>query len=115
MCIRDSNYTALKPSVDDPCGTNFFAAWESKLYVIVCGGIDHATTIKTVDAITLTLTLTLTLTPSLTLTLTLTLTRSTPSPSALASRSPSMSSSMPSTWCATSPPYVLCYGYTCYP
>ena len=28
------NYTALKPTVADPCGTNFFAAWESKLYVV---------------------------------------------------------------------------------
>ena len=47
------NYTALKPTVDDPCGTNFFAAWEQKLYVVVCGGLDHATSIKTVDAISL--------------------------------------------------------------
>ena len=47
------NFTAVKPTVDDPCGTNFFAAWESKLYVVVCGGVAHAVTVKTIDAIKL--------------------------------------------------------------
>jgi hypothetical protein len=47
------NFSAAKPTVDDPCGTNFFASWESKLYVVVCGGVSHAVTIKTIDAIKL--------------------------------------------------------------
>ena len=32
------NFTAIKPVMSDPCGSNMFAAWENKMYVLVCGG-----------------------------------------------------------------------------
>ena len=33
------NFSMVKPTIDDGCGANAFAAWENKLYVVVCGGI----------------------------------------------------------------------------
>ena len=32
------NFTAKKPQITDPCGSNMFAAWENKFYFLVCGG-----------------------------------------------------------------------------
>lgn len=29
------NFSMRKPKVDDPCGSNAFAQWESKIYVVV--------------------------------------------------------------------------------
>ena len=37
--LQNYNFSAVKPSVDDPCGTNYFAAWENKMYVVLCGGV----------------------------------------------------------------------------
>ena len=51
--LQGYNFSAVKPTVDDPCATNYFAQWENKIYVVLCGGIEHALQIKTVDAITL--------------------------------------------------------------
>ena len=51
--MQSYNFSARKPTVDDPCGTNYFAAWESKMYVVLCGGTAHAIDIKTVDLVTL--------------------------------------------------------------
>ena len=33
------NFSMRKPVVTDPCGSNAFAGWENKIYVVVCGGI----------------------------------------------------------------------------
>ena len=32
------NFSMRKPVLTDPCGSNAFAAWENKLWVLVCGG-----------------------------------------------------------------------------
>jgi hypothetical protein len=32
------NFSMRKPAVSDPCGSNAFAGWENKVYVVVCGG-----------------------------------------------------------------------------
>ena len=39
------NFSMRKPALADPCCSNAYAAWENKLYVTVCGGIDEAVTI----------------------------------------------------------------------
>ena len=44
-----------KPVASDPCGSNSYAAWESKLYVVVCGGIANAVKIITKPVIVLSL------------------------------------------------------------
>ena len=41
-----------KPTVDDECGANAYAAWENKIYVTVCGGTEGVRII-TVDSIEL--------------------------------------------------------------
>ena len=33
------NFSMRKPTIDDPCGSNAFAAWENKIYVVLCGGV----------------------------------------------------------------------------
>eukprot|EP00966_Prymnesium_polylepis_P242469 5606962-Prymnesium_polylepis.1 len=48
------NYSMRKPTVTDPCGSNAYAAWEHKIYVVVCGGIEGVE-IRTVDKIVLSL------------------------------------------------------------
>ena len=48
------NFTMRKPTIHDPCGSNAFAAWENKLYVVVCGG-SLGVEIKTVKKIVLSL------------------------------------------------------------
>ena len=35
------NFSMRKPTIDDPCGSNAFAAWESKIYVVLCGGVQY--------------------------------------------------------------------------
>lgn len=44
------NFSMRKPIIDDPCGSNAFAGWENKLYVVLCGGVPgvEIKTIKTV-------------------------------------------------------------------
>ncbi|EOD39164.1 hypothetical protein EMIHUDRAFT_223628, partial [Emiliania huxleyi CCMP1516] len=42
------NFSMRKPTIDDGCGANAYAAWESKIYIVVCGGLD-GTEIRTVD------------------------------------------------------------------
>jgi hypothetical protein len=32
------NFSNRKPTVADPCSTNTYAAWENKIYVVLCGG-----------------------------------------------------------------------------
>ena len=46
------NFSMRKPTIDDGCGANAFAAWENKLYVVVCGGIPGVE-IRTVKKIVL--------------------------------------------------------------
>lgn len=48
------NFTMRKPVITDPCGSNAFAAWENKLYVLVCGGVPGVE-IKTVKKVVLSL------------------------------------------------------------
>ncbi|KOO24193.1 fibrocystin-l [Chrysochromulina tobinii] len=48
------NFSMRKPVISDSCGSNAFAAWENKLYVLVCGGVPGVE-IKTVDKIVLSL------------------------------------------------------------
>ena len=48
------NFSMVKPVISDPCGSNAFAAWENKLYVLVCGG-GTGIEIKTVKKIVLSL------------------------------------------------------------
>ena len=52
------NLSMRKPRIDDPCGTNAFASWENKLYVVLCGGVPGVE-IKTVPEIVLSLGITL--------------------------------------------------------
>ena len=33
------NFSMTKPTINDPCGSNAFAGWENKLYVVLCGGV----------------------------------------------------------------------------
>ena len=33
------NTPMRKPTADDACGANAYAAWERKIYVVVCGGL----------------------------------------------------------------------------
>ena len=47
------NFSARKPTINDACGTNYYAQWENKIYVVLCGGVDHAIEIRTLDVITL--------------------------------------------------------------
>ena len=30
------NFTMRKPTLDSPCGSNAYASWENKIYVLVC-------------------------------------------------------------------------------
>ena len=48
------NFTAKKPMITDPCGSNMFAQWENKQYVLLCGGIPGLE-IRTVDLVVLSL------------------------------------------------------------
>ena len=48
------NYSMRKPTLRDPCGSNAYAAWENKIYVVVCGGL-RGVEIRTVDKIVLSL------------------------------------------------------------
>ena len=48
------NFSMKKPALTDPCGTNAYAAWEMKLYVLLCGG-GTGIDIKTVPKIVLSL------------------------------------------------------------
>lgn len=32
------NFSMRKPRIDDPCGSHAYAAWENKIYVLLCGG-----------------------------------------------------------------------------
>ena len=48
------NFSMVKPTIDDGCGANAFAAWENKIHVLLCGGIPGIE-IKTVDAVVLSL------------------------------------------------------------
>ena len=36
------NFSARLPVISDPCGSNFFSAWQNKLHVVVCGGVPSA-------------------------------------------------------------------------
>ena len=47
------NFSMRKPTIESPCGANAYASWENKLYVTLCGGIDEALTIVTVDQVVL--------------------------------------------------------------
>ena len=38
MHVNTFNFSNRKPTIDDKCGTNTYAAWENKLYVVLCGG-----------------------------------------------------------------------------
>ena len=38
MHANTFNFSNRKPTVDDPCSSNTYAAWENKLYVVLCGG-----------------------------------------------------------------------------
>lgn len=33
------NFSMRKPFITDQCCSNAYAAWENKLYVLLCGGI----------------------------------------------------------------------------
>ena len=48
------NFSMRKPRIDDPCGSNAFAAWENKIYVVLCGGVPGVE-IRTVKKIVLSL------------------------------------------------------------
>ena len=48
------NFTMRKPTIHDPCGSNAFAAWENKIYVVLCGGVPGVE-IKTVQKVVLSL------------------------------------------------------------
>ena len=48
------NLSMRKPVIDDPCGSNAFAGWENKIYVLVCGGMPGVE-IRTVKKIVLSL------------------------------------------------------------
>lgn len=48
------NFTMRKPVLTDPCGSNAFAAWENKLYVLICGGTPGVE-IKTIEKVVLSL------------------------------------------------------------
>jgi len=48
------NFSMRKPTIDDPCGSNAFAAWENKIYVLLCGGVPGIE-IKTVAKIVISL------------------------------------------------------------
>ena len=48
------NFSMRKPTIDDPCGSNAFAAWENKLYMTLCGGVPGVE-IKTTKMVTLSL------------------------------------------------------------
>ena len=43
-----------KPTYTDECGANAFAAWENKVYVLICGGTPGVE-IKTVEKVVLSL------------------------------------------------------------
>ena len=64
LASNSYNFSARMPQLDDPCGSNMFAAWQNKLHVLVCGGMpsraNPGTVIKTVDKVVLSLGIALT-------------------------------------------------------
>ena len=49
------NFSMVKPVITDPCGSNAFAAWEKKIYVVVCGGAGSWVEIRQVPFVVLSL------------------------------------------------------------
>lgn len=47
------NFSMRKPVITDPCGSNAFAMWEKKIYVLVCGGPNAWVEIYTIPIIVL--------------------------------------------------------------
>ena len=52
------NFSMRKPVVSDPCGSNAFAGWENKIYIVLCGGVPGVE-IRQVAKIVLSLSITL--------------------------------------------------------